>query len=168
MSERIRLVALSGVAVALSVTLGYLEHLIPFSVGIYGIKLGLANLSVLVLLYLLGTKNALAVHVIRILLCGLLFGNGVSFIYSLAGGLVCFPVMALTRRIKGLSPVGVSICGGVAHNLAQLGAAMLLVSEHRLAFYLPVLLLSGTLAGLFVGLCSLPILRTLGRDRTRA
>ena len=153
-------VALCGVMTALAIVLGYLEHLIPFSVGIYGMKLGLANLSVLVLLYLTDVKSALAVHAVRIFTCGLLFGNGVSMIYSAAGGFFSFAVMALLKRTKLFSPVGISICGGLAHNVAQLVAAILLVDQLRVAFYLPVLLLCGTLAGFLVGLCTVMLLKS--------
>lgn len=158
--KRIARVAFCGIMTALAIVLGYLEHLIPFSVGIWGIKLGLANLSVLILLYLTDTWSALTVHVLRILICGILFGNGVSMIYSAAGGLFSFAVMALLKRTKLFSPVGISICGGLAHNLAQLAAAIFLVDQLRIAFYLPVLLICGTLAGLVVGLCSLALLKS--------
>lgn len=157
-------VAFCGVITALSIVLGYVEYLIPFSVGIYGIKLGLANLSVLILLYLTDTKSAFLVHLARILLCGMLFGNGVSILYSLAGGFVSFLCMALLKQWNRLSVVGISICGGVAHNLAQLGAAILLVDELRIAFYLPVLLIAGTLAGFLVGLCSLSVIRAVKKQ----
>ena len=153
-------VAFCGIAVALSMLLGYLEHLIPFSVGIYGIKLGLANLSVLCLLYLVDVKYALIVHVLRIALCGLLFGNTFSVIYSFAGGLFSFAVMVLLKKWNKLGPVGVSICGGVAHNLAQLTAAVFMVEQLRIALYLPVLLISGSLAGLAVGVCCTLLLRS--------
>ena len=152
-------VAFCGIMTALAMVLGYLEHLIPFSVGIWGIKLGLANLAVLILLYLTDTGSALTVHAIRIFACGLLFGNSVSLIYSAAGGFFSFAVMVLLKRWDRFSPVGISICGGIAHNLAQLCAAMVLVEELRLAFYLPVLLICGVLAGLLVGLCALALLR---------
>lgn len=156
-------IALCGVMTALAMVLGYLEHLIPFSVGIYGVKLGLANLSVLILLYLTDFKSALAVHLIRIFATGLLFGNGVSLIYSAAGGLTSFAVMALLVRWGRFGTVGVSICGGVSHNLAQLAAAVCLLGQIRIAVYLPVLLLCGVLAGLFVGTCALPVLRLYHR-----
>ncbi len=156
--NRIHKIAFCGILTALSLCLGYLEHLIPFSVGIYGIKLGLANLSVLILLYLADLKTAFAVHITRILLSGLLFGNAFALIYSASGGLFSFAVMALLRKSKSFSPVGVSIVGGVSHNIAQLSAAIFLVEELRIAFYLPVLLISGALAGFLVGLCSLPLI----------
>ena len=154
-------VAFCGVMAAFAIVLGYLEHLIPLPIGIYGIKLGLANLAILSLLYLTDIKSALAVHLLRIFVCGMLFGNTFSFLYSLAGGLFSFLIMALLKQGKHLSPVGVSICGGVAHNLAQLTAAVFLVDQLRLAFYLPVLILAGTLAGLAVGLCSLGVIRAM-------
>lgn len=152
-------VAFCGVVCALAMLLGYLEHLIPFSVGIYGIKLGLSNLSVLVLLYLTDVKHALTVHVLRITLCGILFGNAFSIIYSFAGGLFSFLVMALLKKWGKFSPVGISISGGVAHNIAQLAAAIFMVDELRIALYLPVLLIAGALAGLLVGICCSILLR---------
>ncbi len=154
-------VAFCGVMAAFAIVLGYLEHLVPLPIGIYGIKLGLANLAILSLLYLTDTKSAFVVHLLRIVVCGVLFGNIFSFIYSLAGGLFSFFVMALLKRLDRFSPIGVSICGGVAHNLAQLTAAVFLVEQLRLAFYLPVLLLAGTLAGLAVGSCSLGVIRAM-------
>ena len=152
-------IAFCGMMTALAIVLGYLEHLIPFSVGIYGIKLGLANLSIVCLLYLTDFKSALAVHTVRILATGLLFGNGVSLIYSTAGGLFSFLVMTVLKRWTKLGIVGISICGGVSHNLAQLIAAICLMEQLRIAFYFPVLLLSGTVAGLVIGICSLPIVQ---------
>lgn len=152
-------VAFCGVVCALAILLGYLEHLIPFSVGIYGIKLGLANLSVLVLLYLTDVKHALTVHILRIALCGILFGNVFSIIYSFAGGLFSFLIMALLKKWGKFSPIGISVAGGVAHNIAQLVAAIFMVNELRIALYLPILLISGALAGLLVGVCCTVLLR---------
>ena len=157
-------VAFCGMMTAFAIVLGYVEYQIPFTVGIYGIKLGLANLSILALLYLTDTKSAFLVHLARILLCGLLFGNGVSILYSLCGGLFSFLCMALLKRWSALGTVGISICGGVTHNVAQLAAAILLVEELRIVLYLPVLLIAGTLAGLLVGLCSLPVIRAIAKQ----
>ena len=155
-------VAFCGILTALAMILGYLEHLVPFAIGIYGIKLGLANLSVLILLYLTDVKTALIVHILRIFLSGLLFGNPFSLIYSAAGGLFSFLIMVILKRMGWFSPVGISVIGGVSHNVAQLIAAIFLVSELKLAFYLPVLLISGALAGFLIGLCSLPLIHHRG------
>ncbi len=159
--------AFCGIMTAFAIVLGYLEHLIPFSVGIYGIKLGLANLAILSLLYLADIKSALTVHVIRILLCGILFGNGVSLIYSAAGGLASFVCMVLLKKSRKFSAVGVSIAGGITHNLFQLGAAILLVENLRIALYLPVLLITGSLTGLLIGLFSLPVIRNKELQREK-
>lgn len=157
--NQVQKVAFCGIMTAFALVLGYLEFLIPFHVGIYGIKLGLANLAILSLLYLTDTKSALTVHAIRIFACGILFGNGVSMIYSAAGGFVSFVTMALLKKAGRFSPVGISICGGVTHNVAQLIAAIFMVNELKIAFYLPVLLITGCIAGTLVGICSLPIIR---------
>ena len=154
-------VAFCGVMAALAISLGYLEALIPFSIGIYGIKLGLANLAILILLYLTDTKSALAVHLIRILICGMLFGNAVAFLYSFVGGILSFAVMAILKKSEKFSPIGISICGGVVHNMAQMGVAILLVDEVKIAFYLPVLMISGCIAGTLIGILSGEIVKKL-------
>ena len=157
-------VAFCGVMAALAISLGYLECLIPFSVGIYGIKLGLANLAILALLYLTDTKYALAVHLIRIITCGILFGNAVAFAYSAVGGIISFAAMAMLKKSEKLSPVGVSIIGGVVHNIAQIIVAIILVDELKIAFYLPVLLISGTIAGAIVGVITQGVVKTLKKQ----
>ncbi len=147
-------VAFCGVMAALAISLGYLEALIPFSIGIYGIKLGIANLAILSLLYLTDIKSAFAVHLLRILVCGILFGNAVAFLYSIVGGILSFFTMVLLKKTDKFSPIGISICGGVIHNMAQMGVAVILLEEIKLAFYLPILLIAGTIAGALVGVVS--------------
>ena len=154
-------VAFCGVMAALAISLGYLEYLIPFSVGIYGIKLGLANLAILSLLYLSDTKSALSVHIVRIVVCGMLFGNTVAFLYSAVGGIVSFAVMAILKKSEKFSPVGISIVGGVVHNIAQMSVAVILVDNLKIAFYLPVLLIAGTVAGALVGILTQTIVKKL-------
>ena len=154
-------VAFCGVMAALAISLGYLEYLITFSVGIYGIKLGLANLAILALLYITDIKHALAVHLIRIVVCGILFGNAVAFAYSAVGGILSFAAMAMLKKSEKLSPIGVSILGGVVHNIAQMVVAIVLVDQLKIAFYLPVLLISGTVAGAIVGIVSQTIVKKL-------
>ena len=147
-------IALWGVMSALAIVLGYLEHLVPFPIGIYGIKIGLANLAVTVPLYLLGVPAAITINVLRIALSSLLFGNTVSLLYSLAGGLLSILVMIIVRSTKKFSPTGVSLCGGIAHNVAQMTIAVFLVDNLKIAFYLPVLMITGALAGTLVGVCA--------------
>lgn len=161
-----RKTALYGLMVALAFIFSYIESLLPV-VGIPGVKLGLANLVVLVTLYLLRPRDALAISCLRILLVGFTFGSPASMLYSLAGGLVSLGVMVLCRRTEKFSLLGVSIAGGVSHNLAQLAVAAAVLRTPQIAWYLPVLLLSGMLTGALIGvavrLC-LPKLRRFTRE----
>ena len=163
-SERVKRLALCGVLGALALVFGYIEHLLPLPIGIPGVKLGLANLITLLLLSLTDTKTAFSVHLLRILVSGLLFGSTVSLAYSLAGGLLSFLVMALDMRSRHLGILGISILGGLSHNIGQMAVAALLVTEVRLLLYLPILLLAGTLTGAMLGLVSGLILGRLKRS----
>ena len=154
-------IAFCGVMTALAIVFGYVEHLVPFPVGIYGLKLGLANLVVIVMLYTTNCYIALAINLVRIFISFLLFGSATSLIYSICGGLLSFFAMLLIKSIKPLkvSAVGVSICGAVSHNVGQICAAAILLDELRIAFYLPVLVIVGTLTGTLIGLIALPIIK---------
>lgn len=144
--------AMYGMLVALAFLLSYVETLIPFSLGVPGIKLGLANLVVLVSLYLFGERQAFTISLVRILLAGLTFGSFSIMLYSLAGGILSFICMALGKRYTGLSVVGVSILGGITHNLGQILLAAVVLKTGALLYYLPVLLAAGTLAGVIIGI----------------
>ena len=139
---------ISALLVALAMILSYVEVLIPFNFGIPGIKLGLANLVVVVALYLL----ALMISVVRILLVSFTFGNMAALLYSITGGLLSFAVMVLCRRIKGLSTMSVSVAGGISHNIGQILVAVFVVKNLNLLFYLPVLMIAGIITGLLIGL----------------
>lgn len=156
-----RTVAYCGVLTALAMIFSYVETLIPVNFGVPGVKLGLANLVVLSGLYYLRPAQVLAISAARIVLTGFLFGNGVSILYSLAGGLLSFCVMLLLRKAGGFSPAGVSVAGGVSHNIGQLLIAMLVLRTIHLAWYLPVLLVSGAVTGLLMGLLTGRILKAL-------
>lgn len=151
-----RKTALYGLLVALAFIFSYLESLLPLSVGIPGIKLGLANGVTLTALYLLRPRDALAVSVVRILLAGLTFGSPMTMLYSLSGGLLSFGVMWLCHRTERFSVVGVSIAGGVSHNLGQLAVAAVALATPSIVWYVPVLLVAGLVTGgLIGGLCRL-------------
>lgn len=108
-----------GLFLALALICSYIESLIPFYFGIPGVKLGLANIVVVLMLYCTGAKSALAVSVLRILLSGFLFGNMFSILYSLAGGLASFLCMVLLKRSGRFRIISVSAAGGVTHNLGR-------------------------------------------------
>lgn len=154
-------VALWGVLIALGLVFGYIEHLVPLPIGVYGIKLGLSNLVTLVALYALGAQAAIYINIARILISSMLFGNSVSLAYSLAGGLAAVAIMVIAKKLWKFGTVGVSVLGGVTHNIAQLAVAVFMVDSLKIAFYLPVLLAAGALTGFIIGTCSLPIIKAM-------
>ena len=145
-------VAYCACLIGLAMIFSYVESLIPLNFGIPGVKLGLANLVVVTGLAFLPPLQILAVLLARICLTGILFGNVLSLAYSLAGGLLSFLVMLLLRRVKGFSLVGISIAGGVAHNVGQLLTAMAILGNVHLGWYLPPLLAAGVVAGGLIGM----------------
>ena len=164
--KKTRKIALFGLLTALCFGLSYIEFLIPFtSLGVPGIKMGLANLCVMAALYLAGLPEAAAVSLIRIILSWLIFGSFSGFLYSLAGGVLSLGLMAVLKKCELFSPVGVSAAGGAAHNVGQIAVAMILTETPALWYYLPILLLSGVAAGAVNGIILTVILARLkGRN----
>ena len=144
--------ALTGILIALALILSYLESLIPMSFAVPGVKLGLPNLVVVFALYRLRPSTAAAISLLRVALVAILFGSVLSLIYSAAGAVCSFCVMLLLRKTGRFGCTGVSVAGAVTHNLAQIVAAAVLLQTGALAWYFPVLCLSGTLAGVCIGL----------------
>lgn len=140
-----------GVFLALALILSYVESLIPFYFGIPGVKLGLANLIVVIMLYAVGAKEAFAVSMLRILLSGFLFGNLFSILYSFAGGMLSFLVMWLVKRTGKFHVMSVSICGGITHNIGQILVASVIVETYSIFYYIPVLLIAGLITGMLIG-----------------
>lgn len=153
--------ALLGMLVALAFVLSYIETLIPVNLGIPGAKLGLANLVVMVALYTLGTKEAFGLSMVRILLTGLTFSSMAAMLYSFAGGLLSFAVMALMKKTKKLSVTGVSVLGGIAHNAGQIFVAMWILDTATLIYYLPVLAITGVASGTVIGLLAVMVIRRI-------
>lgn len=141
-----------GVFAAVAIIFGYVESLFPFFAGIPGIKLGLANLAVLYILEKYTWKEAALVSAVRILVIGFLFGNMFSILYSLAGATLSLAVMTLMKKKAGFSILGVSVSGGVSHNIGQLIIAALIVENTAFLYYAPVLIISGVVTGLLIGL----------------
>ena len=146
-------VALYGVLLALALLLSWLEAMLP-SPGIPGVKLGLPNLVVIFALYRLRARDAAALSLLRVLLVALLFGNYAALAWSAAGAALSLLVMALLKRSGKFSLAAVSVAGAVTHNLAQVAVAAVVLETSRLAWYLPALLVSGTAAGIAIGLLS--------------
>jgi len=154
-------VAAYGLLVALAMVMSYVEVLVPFDLGVPGVKLGLANLVTMVALYMFGERPALTVSLLRIVLTGFTFGNLSSMMYSLAGGIVSFLAMAAAKRSGRFGKTGVSVTGGVFHNIGQLLAASFVVETFAVFWYFPVLLLAGALTGTLIGLAAGEVLRRL-------
>ena len=154
-------VARMGVFIALAMIFSYIEVLIPFNFGIPGVKLGIANIVTVTSLYIFSTGEAFGISVIRIVLMGILFGNGMSLLYSLAGGLLSFLAMWIGKKINWFSVMGVSVAGGVFHNVGQILAVMLVMKNSVFVAYLPVLFVAGVVTGYLIGLLANKIIELL-------
>ena len=145
-------IALYGLLIALAMVLSFVETLIPIPIPVPGVKLGLANLVTVVGLYLIGIPGTIAVTLIRIVLVGLSFGNPYSMIYGLSGSFLSLFVMAILKKTGKLSQIGISVLGGIAHNIGQITAAMVLLQTAALGWYLLLLWFTGLLSGAVIGL----------------
>ena len=159
MKKTKRLVLLAMLT-AVAMILSYVESLLP-SVGIPGVKMGLANIAVIFALFRFGWKEAAALSLVRVVLVSLLFGSVGAMLYSLAGAVLSLAVMALLRRIDRFSTMGVSVAGGVAHNAGQILMAMLILQTKQLLGYLPVLAISGIAGGVLTGLAAALLIRRI-------
>lgn len=144
-------VAFLGVFLALALILSYVESLIPFYFGVPGMKLGLTNVAVILLMYLIGDGDALGVSVLRVILAGFLFGNAFSIVYSLAGALLSFLVMFFLKRTQKFNVITISAAGGVSHNLGQIAVAVCVVENYHLFLYFPLLMIAGIVTGVLIG-----------------
>ena len=156
-------VAYFGVFTALALIFSYVESLIPINFGIPGVKLGLANLITLIALYKMSVKEAFLISIARVVLSGFIFGNLFAILYSLAGGLLSLAIMTWFKRSNKFSIYGISMAGGVFHNVGQLMMAILVVESVTIAGYLPVLLVSGLITGLVIGVVSGETLKRIGK-----
>lgn len=162
MNKTRKLTALA-LTVSVAMLLSFIESKLPAFTAVPGIKMGLANIAVMFALYRFGIKEAALVSAVRIVLISLLFGSVVSMLYGLAGAILSLSVMALLKRFSPLSPMGVSVSGGVTHNVGQILLACLLLRTSAVAYYLPVLILTGTLSGIVIGICAAVLIKRLSK-----
>ena len=151
-------IALAALLSALALIFSYIEFLIPISLAAPGIKLGIANIVIVIALYKLGWKMALPINIVRVALAALLFGSVFSALYSLAGAILSFIVMSILKKTDKFSIAGVSMAGGVAHNIGQLLVACFAMQTTNVLYYYPVLLLSGLATGIGIGILASLIL----------
>ena len=155
-------VAFFGVCTALAMILAYVEVLLPpIFPAVPGIKMGLPNIIIIFLLYRRGPIPAIAVSLLRVALVSMLFSNAMALLYSLSGAILSLLILIILRKLNFLSTVGVSVAGGVAHNVGQILMAMLLLETTELFYYLVVLTVTGTIAGVLIGLCGSLIIKRI-------
>lgn len=152
-----------SICAALAMILSFIESQIPPFVAVPGVKIGLANTVSLFLLYAYGAREAAAVSFIRVCLSALLFGSPVSFIYSLSGAVLSLLGMILLKKIPIFTPLTVSVSGAVLHNAAQIAVACLIMENAAIAYYLPALIISGTLSGVAIGALAALLLKKLNK-----
>ncbi len=148
---KIKKITFFAIFVALSMMLSFVESQVPPLVAVPGIKMGLANIAVVFTLYKFSFKEAAAVSILRVLLMSLLFGNTLSMAYALCGAMLSLIGMALLKSLTKFSSISVSVTGGVLHNIGQIIVACFVTNTSELVYYLPVLIISGTLAGIVIG-----------------
>jgi len=147
--------------VSLAMVLSYIESLFPPFVAIPGVKVGLANIAVVFAMYKFGWKEAAAISLVRVVAVSMLFGSGVSLLYSLAGAALSLCGMGLLKRSGLFSHVAVSVAGGVLHNVGQIAMACFLLETNVLKYYLPFLILSGVIAGIVIGLIAAVVIKRI-------
>lgn len=145
-------VALYGMLASVALVMSYIESIIPIPYPVYGMKIGLANIVIVWVLYSLDIKAAAIISLVRVMLSGFLFGNLYSIIFSLVGAALSLLVMWLLKKTKIFSVVGVSIAGGVCHNLGQIIVAMIVLENVRIVYIFPALMISGVISGIAIGI----------------
>lgn len=163
MRNKTEKIAIFGMLTALAFIFSYLEHLVPLSAAAPpGVKIGIANIVVMIALYLLGTKDAFIISIVRVVLVGFTFGNLYSMLYSLAGGLLSLGVMVLMKRSGKFGIPGVSVVGGILHNIGQIVVAVLTMDGNTNLFMLfPMYAVSGTAGGIVVGVLAAIVIKHL-------
>ena len=159
-------IAFLGLCASLALLLSYVEFLLPpLFAAVPGIKIGLPNVVIIFVLYSFGLGSAATVSFIRLAISSMLFGNAMSFAYSLAGAVLSLAIMALLKKLDIFSTVGVSIAGGVTHNIGQILVALLLLDTPQIAYYMIVLTVTGTISGAFIGLCGAFMIKRISLNK---
>jgi heptaprenyl diphosphate synthase len=162
MRNETRRIALLGVLTSVALVLSYLEVMLPpISTAVPGIKMGLPNIIIIFLLYKFGLKEAVTVSLIRVFIVALLFGNVMTLAYSVAGAVLSLGLMTLFKKLDFFSQVGVSIIGGISHNLGQILVAIFLFDTIQIGYYMIVLSITGTIAGVVIGIISSILVKKL-------
>ena len=163
MRNNTKKLTLLAMMITFAIVLSYVESKIPAFVAIPGVKVGLANIVVIFVLYKLGMKEAIIISGVRVFIISMLFGNPVSMIYSISGAILSLAVMFLLKKLTPLKEVAVSVVGGVMHNVGQIAVASVILDTNVVVYYLPFLILSGTIAGIAVGVAAAVLVKRINR-----
>lgn len=167
-SRKIKRLAMLGILCTIALILSYVELLLPpLYAAIPGIKMGLANVAVVFVLWRFSVRDAALVSLLRILLVSILFGNAMALAYSLSGAALSLCAMALLKKSGLFSGVGVSVAGAVFHNVGQILCAMALLGTAEIGYYLIMLTVTGTVSGIFVGLAGAVAVSRVPQKYTR-
>lgn len=158
MNSQVKKISIIAVTITLALVLSYVDSLINLFPGIPGIKLGLANIAIIFALYKLGLKEAITVSFLRIILSCILFSGILTFMYSFVGAILSLSLMFLLKKFK-FHMTAVSITGAVMHNVGQILVAAVLMEVVQIIYYLPMLILTGVLSGLGIGLMAILVLK---------
>lgn len=154
MKNKIKQIAMMSILIALSFVLSYVDSLIVLPFGIPGIKLGIANIAIIYTLYKIGAKEAIVVSILRLVLSSILFGSVLTFLYSLVGAVLSLSLMIILKKYTNLALITISISGAVLHNIGQIIVAVIVMATKEIVFYLPILIITGILSGIGVGILS--------------
>lgn len=161
MNNRIKKMTSLALTVSFALVLSFIESRVPAFVAIPGIKVGLANIAVIFCLYKFGLKEAVIVSGMRVLIVSLLFGSAVSLMYSVAGAALSIFTMVILKKLTRLGEAAISVAGGIMHNVGQITMASILLDTNVVVYYLPFLILSGTIAGIVVGVASAMLIKRI-------
>ena len=164
-NQHTRKLTFLALAISFAMILSFIESRIPAFTAIHGVKVGLANIAVIFTLYKFGVYEAIVVSLLRVVLVSMLFGNPQSFLFSVAGAVLSLTVMILLKKLVRAPEVVVSVSGGIMHNIGQIIMASIVLGTNVVAYYLPFLLLSGTLAGVVVGVASATLIKKVKLDK---
>ena len=154
MKNHTKRLTMLAMTISFALILSFVESRIPAFVALPGVKVGLANIAVIYALYQFGIKEAVTVSILRVFIVSMLFGSAASLIYSVAGAVLSLSVMILLKKLTPLGEVAVSVCGGVMHNVGQIAAASIMLNTNVIIYYLPILLVTGSIAGVVIGIAS--------------
>ena len=164
-NQHTRKLTFLALTISFAMILSFIESRIPAFTAIPGVKVGLANIAVIFTLYKFGVYEAIVVSLLRVILVSMLFGNPQSFLFSVAGAVLSLTVMILLKKLVRAPEVVVSVSGGIMHNIGQIIMASIVLGTNVVVYYLPFLLLSGTLAGIVVGVASATLIKKVKLDK---